>query len=351
MSHATTIGNRISLMGCVALCLLVVSCGSDPVVPTEPPVSIIPAHLSAVPVPADNPLTPAKIDLGRRLFYDKRLSSTGTVSCASCHHPEKAFSDAPNQVSRGVNAALGQRNAPGLINIAYRHAFFWDGRAASLEDQAMMAFLGSTEMDADTLAVATLIRSAAYRDAWVASFRDTAVTMRRVMMAIASFERTLVSANSRYDRYLLGEKNVLSDQERRGMQLFFSAKTMCGACHGGQDLTNDQFQNVGLFNHYFDRGRFNVTKDPRDEGLFRTPSLRNVALTPPYMASGDSDKGPLTTLEQVVAHYNDGGTPFNNKDKRVRKLGLTDAEMADIVAFMKALTDSSVLNRTEWLAP
>jgi cytochrome c peroxidase len=175
--------------------------------------------------------------------------------------------------------------------------------------------------------------------------------MRRVVMAIASFERTLVSANSRYDRYLLGEHQALSDQERRGMNLFFSAKTMCGACHGGQDLTNDLFQNVGLFNHYFDRGRYNVTKDPRDEGLFKTPSLRNVALTPPYMASGDSDKGPLTTLEQVVAHYNDGGTPFNNKDKRVRKLGLSDAEMADIVAFMKALTDSSVLTRREWSAP
>jgi cytochrome c peroxidase len=351
MARSRIIGRNFSLLGPIFLCLLLSACGDEPVTPSELPFPIIPAHLSMVPVPEDNPLTPSNVELGRRLFYEKRLSSTATVSCASCHHQDMAFSDAPNQVSRGVNSALGQRNAPSLINIAYRPYFFWDGRSATLEDQAMAAFLGSVEMDADTFAVAALMRSANYRDAWKTSFGDTAVSMRRVVMAIASFERTLVSANSRYDRYLLGEHQALSDQERRGMNLFFSAKTMCGACHGGQDLTNDLFQNVGLFNHYFDRGRYNVTKDPRDEGLFKTPSLRNVALTPPYMASGDSDKGPLTTLEQVVAHYNDGGTPFNNKDKRVRKLGLSDAEMADIVAFMKALTDSSVLTRREWSAP
>jgi len=351
MARSRNIGRQISLMGSALLCLLLAACGDEPVRPTEPVFPIIPAHLSMVPVPDDNPLTPAKVELGRRLFYEKRLSSTGTVACASCHRQDKAFSDAPNQVSRGVNSALGQRNSPGLINIAYRPYFFWDGRAATLEDQAMAAFLGSVEMDADTVAVAGLLRSADYRDAWKSSFGDTAVTMRRVVMAIASFERTLVSANSPYDRYLLGDHSALSEQQRRGMNLFFSAKTMCGACHGGQDLTNDLFQNVGLFNHYFDRGRFNVTRDPRDEGLFKTPSLRNVALTPPYMASGDSDKGPLATLEQVMTHYNEGGTPFNNKDKRVRKLGLSDAEMADIVAFMKALTDSSVLTRREWSAP
>lgn len=348
-SHRTT--PTLSVFGLIALCVVVVSCAHDPVVPVEQPFPVIPAHLSAVPVPADNPLTPAKVELGRRLFYEKGLSSQGTVSCASCHRQDKAFSDAPNQVSRGVNSALGQRNAPSLINVAYRPHFFWDGRAATLEEQAQTAFLSSVEMDADTMAVAALLRSSAYRAQWNAAFGDTAVSMRRLMMAIASFERTLISANSRYDRYLLGQEGALNDQERRGMALFFSAKTMCGACHGGQDLTNDQFQNIGLFNHYFDRGRYNVTKDPKDEGLFKTPSLRNVALTPPYMASGDSDKGPLTTLEQVVAHYNDGGTPFANKDRRVRKLGLSEAEMADIVAFMKALTDSSALQRPEWSEP
>ncbi|MFN4909302.1 MAG: cytochrome-c peroxidase [Bacteroidota bacterium] len=351
MPNGRTIAGRFSLLGAAVLCVLVIGCRQDPVVPSEPSFPIIPAHLATVPVPPDNVLTPAKVELGRRLFYEKRLSSEGTVSCASCHRQDKAFSDAPNQVSRGVNNALGQRNAPSLINVAYRPHYFWDGRAATLEDQAMMAFLNSVEMDADTLAVAALLRSEQYRRAWQAAFADTTVTMRRAMMAIASFERTLVSADSRYDRYVLGDRTALSEQERRGMNLFFSARSMCGSCHGGQDLTNDQFQNIGLFNHYFDRGRFNVTRNPRDEGLFKTPSLRNIALTAPYMATGDSDKGPLTTLEQVVQHYNEGGTPFANKDKRVRKLGLSDAEVADLVAFMKALTDSSTLTRAEWSAP
>lgn len=319
--------------------------------PTDPPFPIVPSHLAKVPVPADNPLTPAKVELGRQLFYDVRLSGDGTVSCASCHDPSSAFSDAPNQVSRGVNGARGQRNSPSIVNAVYRTSFFWDGRATTLEQQAMMAFLSSVEMDADTIAVTGLLRSDSYRDAWTSAFGDTAVSMKRAMQAIASFERTIVSANSRYDQYVLGQTSALSAQEREGMNLFFSNKTMCGSCHGGQDFTNDQFQNVGLFSHYFDRGRYNVTKDPKDEGLFKTPTLRNVALTPPYMASGDAEKGPMNTLEQVVDHYNEGGLPFPNRDTRVRKLNLTDNEKAALVAFMKALTDSSVLRNPQWMKP
>jgi len=319
--------------------------------PAIPPFPLTPSHLAQIPVPSDNPLTPAKVGLGRQLFYDTRLSGDGTVACASCHNPEQAFSDAPNQVSRGVNGARGQRNSPSIVNVAYRTSLFWDGRAATMEDQAMAAFLGSVEMDTDTMRVAALIRSAAYKNSWISAFGDTSVSMKRVMQAIASFERTIVSANSRYDKYVLGDRSALSEQERDGMNLFFSNKTLCGACHGGQDFTNDQFQNVGLFSHYFDRGRYNVTKDPKDEGLFKTPTLRNVALTPPYMASGDAEKGPMNTLEQVVEHYNEGGLPFPNRDTRVRKLNLTDREKASLVAFMKALTDSSVLRNPRWIKP
>lgn len=319
--------------------------------PEVPPYPLVPSHLAHVPVPADNPLTPAKVALGRQLFYDTRLSGDGTIACASCHSPEHAFTDSPNQVSKGVNGARGQRNSPTLVNVAYRTSLFWDGRAATMEDQAMGAFLGSVEMDADTVAVGALLRSDAYKSAWKSAFGDTIVSMRRAMQAIASFERTIVSANSRYDRYVLGNTSALTELEREGMNLFFSNKTMCGACHGGQDFTNDQFQNVGLFSHYFDRGRYNVTKDPKDEGLFKTPTLRNVALTAPYMASGDAEKGPMNTLEQVVDHYNDGGLPFPNRDKRVRKLNLTDREKAALVAFMKALTDSTVLSNQRWIKP
>jgi cytochrome c peroxidase len=334
----------------LAIAFVVAGCQTEPV-PIEPTYPLVPSHLASVPVPADNPLTPAKVELGRQLFYDAQLSGDGTVACASCHNPSSAFSDAPNQVSRGVNGARGQRNSPSIVNAAYRRSYFWDGRAETLEQQAMIAFLSSVEMDADTVAVASFLRSDVYRDAWKNAFGDTAVSMKRAMQAIASFERTIVSANSRYDQYALGNTSALSAQEREGMRLFFSNKSMCGSCHGGQDFTNDQFQNVGLFSHYFDRGRYNVTKDPKDEGLFKTPTLRNVALTPPYMASGDAEKGPMNTLEQVVDHYNEGGLPFPNRDKRVRKLNLTDNEKAALVAFMKALTDSSVLRNPQWIKP
>lgn len=337
---------RLVLAAIVVIC---VGCAEQQVEPLPDLYPNVPSNLPPVPVPSDNQITPAKAELGKALFYEPRLSSDGTIACASCHRPERSFSDAPNQVSRGVGGALGQRNAPTLINVAYRRSYFWDGRAATLEDQAATAFMHSTEMDADTLAVSSLLRSPTYREKWIAAFGDTLVTMRRAMQAIATFERTIVSANSPYDKYVRGDRAALSQLEREGMDLFFSSRTMCGACHGGPDFTNDQFQNIGLFHHYFDRGRFNVTREPRDEGLFKTPTLRNVALTAPYMATGDSEKGLMSTLEDVVEHYNLGGTPFPNKDQRVRPLNLTDREKSALVAFMRALTDSSVLTNPAWI--
>ncbi len=332
-----------------AIAVICVGCAEQQVEPLPDLYPTVPSNFPPVPVPSDNPVTPAKVELGKALFYEPRLSSDGTIACASCHSPERSFADAPNQVSRGVGGALGQRNAPTLINVAYRRSYFWDGRATTLEDQATSAFMHSTEMDADTLVVASLLRSPTYRDQWIAAFGDTLVTMRRAMQAIATFERTIVSANSPYDKYVRGDRTALSQLEREGMDLFFSSRTMCGACHGGPDFTNDQFQNIGLFHHYFDRGRFNVTREPRDEGLFKTPTLRNVALTAPYMATGDSQTGLMSTLEDVVEHYNLGGTAFPNKDKRVRPLNLTDREKSALVAFMRALTDSSVLTNPAWI--
>jgi cytochrome c peroxidase len=336
---------RWVLASIVVLC---VGCAEQQIQPLPDVYPPVPSNYPPVPAPSDNPITPAKVALGKELFYERRLSSEGTIACASCHRPEHAFSDAPNQVSRGVGGALGQRNAPTLVNVAYRTSLFWDGRASTLEDQAFSAFMHSTEMDADTLAVAALLRSPQYRAQWIASFGDTTVTMYRAMQAIATFERTIVSANSRYDKFVRGDRSALTQIEREGMDLFFSARTMCGACHNGPDFTNDQFQNIGLFHHYFDRGRFNVTREPRDEGLFKTPTLRNVALTAPYMATGDSQKGLMSTLEDVVEHYNLGGTAFPNKDKRVAPLNLSDREKLALVAFMRALTDSSVLTNPAW---
>ena len=172
-----------------ALFFLTIGCEEQTTIPVEvyPPV---PAHMPPVPFPADNPITKEKAELGRILFYEGRLSRNGEIPCASCHRPEMAFSDAPRQVSVGVDNAQGQRNAPTIVNAGYRAFMFWDGRAGTLEDQAMMAFMNPTEMAADTFAVADLMRSAEYKQRWTNAFHDTTVTMRRVMQAIATFERT-----------------------------------------------------------------------------------------------------------------------------------------------------------------
>jgi cytochrome c peroxidase len=334
----------------LSICLVALtSCSTEPELPSERYAQT--TNLPPVPVPADDPLTPEKVELGRRLFYDERLSADGTVSCASCHRQEAAFSDAGRQTSAGVFGQLGNRNSPMIVNAAYQPYFFWDGRAATLEQQALDAFLSKTEMAADTVAVAALLRTPEYSQRWMSAFGDTVVTMLKAMRAIAAFERSLVSANSPYDRYIRGDHQAMTASQQRGMSLFFSNTTMCSNCHGGPNFTDHSFRNVGLFRHYFDRGRYSVTKNPDDEALFKTPTLRNVALTPPYMAGGDSDDGELWTLEAVVDHYAKGGFKFHTQDDRVRKLALSDQQKADLVAFMHALTDSTVLTNPRFAKP
>lgn len=340
---------RTSMLS-LGMCVVLLGCSTEPDRPASDPYAV-PSNLPPVPVPASDPLTEAKVELGRALFYDPRLSLDGTISCASCHRQETAFADGGRQTSRGVNNNFGQRNSPMIVNAAYQPYFFWDGRAATLEEQAMGAFLNKIEMAADTIAVARLLRSEDYKGRWYAAFGDTTVNMSMAMRAIATFERTLVSANSPYDRYIRGDAQALSTSQRRGMRLFFSDRTMCSNCHGGPNFTDNSFANIGLFRHYFDRGRYSITKRIEDEALFKTPTLRNVALTPPYMASGDSDDGELWTLEAVVEHYNKGGFNFPTQDDRVKRLNLTPQEKADLVAFLHALTDSSVVTNPRFARP
>lgn len=332
--------SRWTTIGLVLLFAVVTSCVTEPESTSELPQ--IPADLPAMVFPPDNPYSEAKAELGRHLFYERRLSADGSTACATCHLQERAFSDAPHQISVGVRGEQGQRNSPTLVNVGYRRALFWDGRAATLEDQAMAVLRSPIEMDSDTPTVLNLMRQY-YHPQWKAAFGDTTVTMQRIVQAIATFERTIVSANSRYDRFRRGETSVLTALEREGLELYFSNRTMCASCHGGPDLTDDQFHNIGLFHHYFDRGRYDVTRNPYDEGKFKTPTLRNIALTAPYMASGDNEKGVLTTLEAVVKHYVEGGTTFHSKDARVKRLDLSAHEQEALVAFLHTLTDSTVL--------
>lgn len=284
-----------------------------------------------IPVPPDNPGTRASVVLGRRLFFDPRLSRDGRVSCASCHQPSHAFADTVPR-SRGAAGRLGGRNAPAIVNRAYGLSFFWDGRATTLELQLLQPIQDSREMDLplDTLIV-RLKADPSVRWAFIAAFPD-GVNATNVARALAAYVRTVRSGDSRYDRYGDGDAAALSGAERRGSQLFFG-KANCSTCHLGANLTDEQFHNTGISEGTPDPGRSAVTGRDADRGAFKTPTLRDVASSAPYMHDGS-----LRTLESVVEFYDRGGRANPNLDREVRRLDLTAPEREDLVAFLRALS-------------
>lgn len=305
----------------------------------------VPEGFPPIPIPRDNPITSEKIALGRLLFYDGRLSRNGDLSCASCHRQSHAFADTL-AVSRGSDSETGLRNAPALVNVAYSSAWFWDGRARSLEEQILGALTSPIEMASDTVQVAQLLaRDERYRQLFPQVF-GTAPSARDAIRALATFCRVLISGNSRYDRYRRGDSSALSGAEKRGMALFFSSRAGCSGCHSGPNFTDNTFHSIGIHTHYYDRGRYYVTGNEGDIGKFKTPTLRNVALTAPYM-----NDGTLATLDEVLEHYNTGGKPFVNKDPRIRPLGLTRQELDDLRAFLQALTDSAFITNPAFAQP
>jgi cytochrome c peroxidase len=301
------------------------------------PLVDVPASFPEMPVPDDNPVTAAKVELGAALFDDPRLSRTEEVSCASCHEQEHAFAD-PRAVSEGVHGRTGTRNAPALVNLAWNTSFFWDGGAPTLEQQAIGPITNPLEMDM-TMEEATT-RLAADPEV-VAMFRrafDAPPSPGGITKALATFERTLVSGDSAWDRYEAGDEGALTDAQRRGRELFFGEGGECFHCHTGFDLTNHGFANNGTWTD--DPGLARITEDPADEGRFKVPTLRNVAYTAPYMHDGS-----LATLEDVVAQYARGGAGHPNTDVTIRPLGLTAAEQRDLVAFLEALSDERFVGR------
>jgi len=311
-------------------------------VPSDYPV---PEGFPPLLVPPDNPITEQKIALGRLLFYDPQLSRDGDLACSSCHQQSHAFSDTV-AVSRGSQSETGLRNAPALVNIGYSTSWFWDGRARSLEEQILAAMTSPIEMASDTTEIAArLNQSLYYRDAFARAF-GRAPSVQDALRALATFCRILISGDSRYDRFRRGDSTALSPAERRGMQLFFSARTQCAECHSGINFTDFSFHSIGIHSHYYDRGRYFVTHDERDIGKFKTPTLRNIALTAPYM-----NDGTLATLDRVLEHYATGGKPFINKDPRIRPLGLTSQELSDLRAFLHALTDSTFITNPLFAKP
>jgi cytochrome c peroxidase len=293
----------------------------------------VPLGLPPRSVPADNPLTAARVRLGRALFFDPILSADGTVACASCHRPERGFSSGEAR-PRGVGGRRGPRRAPTLFNRAYGTAFFWDGRAATLEEQALRPIEDPDEMGAKLADVLRRLRAdPAYPGRFAAAFPD-GVTAANLGRALAGFERVLLRGGSRVDRFRrLGEAAALTPPERHGLWLYES-KGLCWRCHAGANFTDEQYHNTGVSWGQAppDLGRFAVTRREADRGKFKTPTLRGVALTAPYMHDGS-----IGTLQEVVEFYNRGGGANPNRDPALRPLGLSPEEVRALVAFLKAL--------------
>jgi cytochrome c peroxidase len=301
--------------------------------PFRPP---IPLGLEAdsFHVPEDNPLTKEKVELGRLLFFDKRLSKNGTIACASCHIPAVAFTDG-QAVSTGIHRQQGGRSAPTAINRAFSTTQFWDGRAATLEAQSVGPFINPVEHGFADHAemVAKMKKIEGYRKLFKDVF-GTDITIEAVGKAIASFQRTLLSGNSPFDRYEFGDdEKAITESAQRGLELF-RGKARCTKCHSGFNFTEEKFHNLGIdWDHEaVDLGRFNVTKETADIGAFKTPTLREISLTPPYMHDGR-----FATLEEVVDFYNQGGIKNPFQDPLVIPLELTGQEKRDLIDFLHAL--------------
>jgi cytochrome c peroxidase len=342
----------------------------------------IPRDLWAYFIPQDNPMTAAKVELGRRLFFEPRLSADRTVSCATCHDPKRAFTDG-KRIAEGIGGRTGVRNSPTLLNAMFNAGQFWDGRAGSLEEQAKMPLINSIEMGNRSLdGVVDRIASMPEYTGDFGRVFGSAVTIENIAKAIGAFERTLVSANSPLDRYLAGDVNAMSEPARNGLTLF-RGKARCGVCHALNQnfaafatfpfLTDMNYRNTGIAANYvgFDSlarramaasrerssepttellkheragelGRFLISGNTLDVGAFRTPSLRNVELTAPYFHDGSA-----ATLEDVVRYYVKGGNPNANRDWQLEPVSLTESEQRDLVAFLKALTSDDARHLAE----
>jgi cytochrome c peroxidase len=286
-----------------------------------------------VPAPADNPITAQKAELGRQLFFERRLSADSRTSCGTCHQPERSFTDG-RSVSRGVFEREGRRNVPSIFNRAYGNAAFWDGRASSLEAQVRHAAAGESDLGRPIAeSVGTLAADGAYRRAFASAYGDDEVTAERIVRAISTFVRAQLSGDSAYDRFVAGDTGAMNDEARRGLKLFMG-QARCARCHSGPLLSDEEFHNTGV-SWGKDPGRFAVTGRAEDRGRFKTPSLRNVARTAPYMHDGS-----VADLQTVVEHYDRGGAKNPQLDEDLRPLHLTASDQRDLIAFLKALSSN-----------
>ena len=348
--------SRLSMLiaGGAAL-LLASAAGAQMEIPSPDDVMAAIGPLGAVPMPEGNPVTRAKVELGQRLFEDPALSGDGSTSCLTCHLPEHGFA-APEPLGPAYPSQTERRNSPTLINVAYNLPLIWDGRAGSLDKQALGPIRNILHMNNNLdLLVQRLEADPSYTAAFRDAYGDEQITPERVGNAISSFERTLVFDDAPIDRYMDGDEDALTDMQKRGLTLFMG-KGNCFACHNGPNLTDNLFHNLGVPDDHVrgdpqvlasiqfdakrteykdwasleeDPGRAQITHDPADFGAFRTMGLRNVKDSPPYMHNG-----ALATLEDVVHFYNEGGDEHPNKSELIQPLSLDDQEIEDLVIFL-----------------
>lgn len=293
---------------------------------------------TSIPTPSTNLNYTAKIDLGKQLYFDGRLSKNGAISCAFCHNPGTGFAD-PRQTSIGIGGGVGGRQSPTVYNTAFNHLQFWDGRARSLEEQAIGPIHNPIEMgETHENVVRKLGKVKGYQQQFRAVFGSD-VNIQDIANAIAAYERTVISTDSAFDKYVLGDQKAMDEAAVRGMTLF-KGKARCILCHNGSNFTDNQFHNLGVPQvgpAKEDPGRYNVTRAEKDKGAFKTPTLRSIIETAPYMHDG-----AFKTLEEVVDFLNEGGGANQNLSALVKPLNLTPEEKTDLIAFLKALTGEPV---------
>ena len=335
------------------------SCKPDEPVECPPGEVVIPYELEiprgfpTMDIPQDNPMTVQGVELGRALFYDVRLSGDNTQACATCHISQVAYSDS-NRFSTGIDGSIGDRNAMAVVNLGYAFSLFWDGRAATLEEQALAPVTNPIEMNTTWPEVLDKLNADSYyRSKFKVAFGVDVIDSLDVAKAIAQFERTMLSGNAKFDRAQRGEEPY-TDSELRGRDMFFDERADCFHCHGTMLVTGFTFENNGLQQTMEDIGLGGVTGKPTDIGKFKAPTLRNIAFTAPYMHDGR-----FNTLEEVIEFYNSGVnqsspnvSPLMLKPNRPNgNLNLTQQEKDDLLAFLLTLSDTEFVNNPDFMEP
>ncbi len=318
---------------------LLLACKKDtPTIEDDSYTLAIPIGFPTPSIPEDNQLTKSRIALGKKLFFDTSLSRDSSVSCASCHKPSLAFAD-DEAFSLGVENRLGVRNSVSLANVAYQENLLREGGVPTLEQQVLVPIQDHNEFDFNmVLLVERLSKDSVYVTLSQQAY-DREMSAFVISRALAAFQRTLLSGNSPYDQYFFqNQSNALNESEIRGLNLFNSDALNCSKCHSDFNFTNEDFTNNGLYEIYADSGRIRLTGLEEDRGIFKVPSLRNVALTAPYMHDGS-----MNTLEEIIVHYQSGGKNHENKSPLIQGFTITDSEKEDLVNFLKSLTDQEFI--------